>query len=162
MNRVFILLMSLCMLINLHAQEVSEKMEHADCMGYRNTVIVAGYEQKGNELFLRVKRYDESGTLVSWAERSLGKARSSEFYAPQGDTTHGLISFVLQRSNNDKQATLIRFNEQLKQVNYLEKTEITHINSFAAFDHEKLYYKNNLYMVREAKDSAASIFTDTN
>ena len=142
----------------LAQQEVSEKLIASSAIEFRHAVYVAGYSQNGHELEFKIYKYSQNLEKLNENGKSLGKLKSEDLHIPNIDTTHGYLSISLQRKNNDKTTTLIRYNESLKQIVALENAEITRINSFAAFDLEKIYYKNNLYVVRPAKDSIGKFY----
>lgn len=158
MKRGFILFFTFNLFISLHAQEVNEKLHRAQCFAFRNAIYVSGYTESDKGVVLKTIRYNGKGEKTNEITKDLGKGKPADLYPPNFDTTHGFVSLILQKTNNEKTALLLRYSEFLTLRSSDEKAEITRINSFAAFDNEKLYYKNQLYVVREAKDSAGRFY----
>ncbi len=154
----FILFFTLSLFINLHSQDVSGKLHHAQCIIFRNNIYVAGYEESDKGLSLKITLFNNKLEKLTEVLKPLGKHKATDFYTPNFDTTHGYLTLVIQKTNNEKTATVVRYNENLKLIYSADNAEITRINSFAAFDNEKLYYKNQLYVIREAKDSAGRFY----
>jgi len=158
MKRGFILFFTFNLFISLQAQEVNEKLHRAQCIAFRNAIYVSGYGENDNGPILKIVRYTSKGEKTNEITKELGKGKPADLYPPNFDTTHGYLSLTLQKTNNEKTALLLRYSEFLKLLSSNEKAEITRINSFAAFDNEKIYYKDQLYVVREAKDSAGRFY----
>lgn len=158
MRHAFILFFTCLLFINSIAQELAGKLQHGQCIFFRNNIYVSGYAEGEKGLELKIEYYNAKLEKVREVSRPLGKNKAGDYYPPNYDTTHGFLSLVVQKANNEKTALLLRYNENLKLISFAENAEITRINSFAAFDNEKLYYKKQLYVVREAKDSAGRFY----
>ncbi|HXB41967.1 MAG TPA: hypothetical protein VNZ49_15605 [Bacteroidia bacterium] len=158
MKPCFILFFTFSLFINIRAQEVSGKLYKAQCISFRNNIYVAGYEESDKVLVLKITAYNKKLEKINEVIKVIGKYKAVDFYAPEFDTTHSYLSLVVQKANNEKTAILVRYNENFKIISGSDNAEITRINSFAAFDNEKLYYKNQLYIIREAKDSAGRFY----
>jgi hypothetical protein len=158
MNSRFILLFTFNLFINLSAQEITGPLQKSQCIYFRNSIYVSGYEESAKGLEFKVISYSDKLEKQKEVVKDLGKRKASDFYPPSFDTAHGFLSLVVQRTSNEKTALLLRYTENLKLINSTENAEITRINSFAAFDNEKLYYKKQLYVIREAKDSAGRFY----
>lgn len=158
MPRHFILFFTLSLFIKLHSQELTGTLQRAQCIVFKNNIFVSGYEENNGSLDLKIEAYNDKLERVNQYSQSLGKAMAVDYYPPNIDTTHGQLSLVIQKVDNEKTALLLRCSESLKLLSSEEKTEITRINSFAAFDSEKLYFGNQLYVVREAKDTAGRFY----
>ncbi len=137
---------------------MTEKLTESSCIQFRNNIYVSGYEQSGQELHFKLRKYNTKLEKSGEVSKILGKHKAEDFHAPIFDTTHGFLSLTVQKKNNDKTAVLFRYNENLKPIAFIENAEITRINSFAAFDLEKIYYKNHLFVIRPAKDSAGKFY----
>jgi hypothetical protein len=140
------------------AQEINGSLHKSTCVNFRNCIYVAGYEEAGSGLTLKIQKYTVGLEKVTEKSEALGKYKPEGLYTPSIDTTHGYLNITVQETNNEKTASLIRYTENLELVADVEKAEITRINSFAAFDAEKLYYKDCLYVAREAKDSVGRFY----
>src|SRR4051812_17589339 len=115
MRQAFILVFNLLMLTSLPAQQdISEKLYESTCIQFRGSTYVSGYEQNGNELLFKLKKYSPQLEKNGESSKSLGNHKYEEYHKPVFDTTHGFLSVILQEKNNDKTATLVRFNENLK------------------------------------------------
>jgi len=159
MKSCFILVFNLLLLTSLLAQqEVLEKLDEPTCIQFKNNIYVSGYEQSGQELQFKLRKYNTKLEKTGEESKVLGKHKSEDFHAPVFDTTHGFLNLTVQKKNNDKTATLFRYNENLKPLAFIENAEITRINSFAAFDLEKIYYKNRLFVIRPSKDSVGKFY----
>jgi hypothetical protein len=138
---------------------VAGKLQHAAAIFFRGNMYVGGYEETQKGLEFKLGEYDADLQLVKEVSRHLGKQKFNEFYPPHFDTTHGYLGVEIQRADlNEKRATLLRYNQDLKIVTSADNIEIVRINSFAAFNEEKIYYRNQLYLVREAKDSVGRFY----
>lgn len=158
MLRRFILFFTYLLFIKMQAQELTGSLQRAQCITFRNNIYVSAYEESGGGLDLKIEAYNDKLERVNQFVRPIGKEKAAGYYPPNLDTTHGQLGVVVQKANNEKTALVLRFNEKLKLLSSEEKAEITRINSFAAFDSEKLYYKNQMYVVREAKDTAGRFY----
>lgn len=158
MRAIFILVFTLTLFISLDAQELSGKLQKAQCIWFRGSIYATGYKDGEKGLELVVEMYNEKLEKIKETTKPLGKYKIGDYYPPNFDTTHGQLSLTAQKTNNEKTAVLLRFNENLKPLAASDNAEITRINSFAAFDSEKIYYKNQLYVVREAKDTAGRFY----
>jgi len=158
MRQAFILFFTFCLFIKGGAQEINGKLQRAQCIVFRNNIFVSGYEEGEKGLELKICAYNDKLEKINEVTKPLGKHKAAEYYPPNYDTTHGMLSVVAQKANNEKTALLLRYNANLKPMASADNAEITRINSFAVFDNEKLYYKNHLYLVREAKDSAGRFY----
>lgn len=143
----------------MRGQELTGKLQHAEVIQFRGNIYISGYEEKTKGLEFRLERYDRDLQKTREVTKSLAKYKIGDLYAPHYDTTHGYLGVEIQRADqNEKRATLLRYDADLRVVASAEGIEIVRINSFAAFNDEKIYYKNQLYMVREAKDSAGRFY----
>lgn len=158
MRPAFILFFTCFLFINAWAQDLDGKLQSAQCIVFRNCIYVSGYEEGDKGIQLKTTRYTFKLEKQNEVTKVLGKGKLTDLYPPNYDTTHGFLSVVAQKTNNDKTASLIRYNENLGTASQADNAEITRINSFAAFDNEKLYYRKQLYIVREAKDSAGRFY----
>lgn len=159
MRACFILVFNLLVLTSLTAQkEVSVKLGESSCLRFRNSLYTGGYEQNANELLCKLQKANFSLENEGEAIINLGKHKADDFHAPVFDTTHGYLNITVQQKNNEKTALLLRYDENLKMIAKIENAEITRINSFVAFDQEKLFYKDKLYVVRPAKDTLGRFY----
>lgn len=158
MRARLILFFTLLLFIKPQAQELSGKLQRAQCLVFRNNIYVSGYEESAGDAELKIAVYNDRLESVKILTKPLGKGKPADYYPPAFDTTHGQLSLVIQKANNEKTALVLRFNEFLKPLSSADDAEIARINSFAAFDNEKLYFKNQLYVAREAKDSAGRFY----
>jgi hypothetical protein len=158
MRSRFLLFFACLLFIKTQAQELAGKLQRAQCIMFRNNIYVSGYEEAPGGLELKIEAYNQQLQSVNRLSKPLGKGKASDYYPPAYDTTHGQLSLVVQKANNDKTALLLRYTENLKLIASADNADIARINSFAAFDNEKIYYKNQLYVVREAKDSAGRFY----
>jgi hypothetical protein len=158
MRTCFILLFTSFLFISLNGQEVTGNLHKAQCISFKSEIYVSGYEESDKGLSLKIISFNDKLEKQKEVVKDLGKHKGVDFYPPAFDTTHGYLSLVIQRTSNEKTALLLRYDANLTLVSSAENAEIARINSFAAFDNEKLYYKDQLYVVREAKDSAGKFY----
>jgi hypothetical protein len=158
MKACFILLFTSLLFINLNGQDVTGNLHKSQCIFFRNAIYVSGYEESDKGLELKITSFNDKLKKQKEVVKDLGKHKAIDFYPPAFDTTHGYLSLVVQRTGNEKTVLLLRYDANFTLVSSAENTEITRINSFAAFDNEKLFYKNQLYIVREAKDSIGKFY----
>lgn len=158
MRSCFVLVVMFGLLINAAGQEINGSLYKSTCVVFRNCIYVAGYEEAHDGMVLKIVKYTATLEKAEEKDRKFEKCKPGSLYAPLIDTTHGFLNITIQETNNEKTAALIRYTENLELVADVGKAEITRINSFAAFDAEKLYYKDHLFVVREAKDSAGRFY----
>ncbi len=147
--------------IHTKALNVKEDIGAANCLYYRESIYLYGFEQKKEGLALKIVRYSTMLQKQQEASIILGNEDMSRFHPITVDTVHHYLSFVVQRIDNDKTARLIRFTKELHTVASIKDAEVSRIN-FAAFDEEKLYGSHDLLLIRpgsqSSKDSAHFFF----
>lgn len=89
---------------------------------------------------------------------SLKKHKPSDLLEITTDTLHDVINFYFQFIDKNNEFMLLRLNDSLKTICYVEKTEANKMNAFAAFDDEKYYTKNHLYVIKSNVDSTEKQF----
>jgi hypothetical protein len=84
---------------------------------------------------------------------ALDKTKASDHLWVDCDTLHGDLNFYLQKK--DKQsATLLRFDQKFKLINEFKNVDVTKLDPFAMFDHQKFVYKKFVYAVKTAFDTS--------
>ncbi len=137
---------------------ISGDLSTADCITFSGNFYVFGFEQREHELRLKVTSFNKQLNKVAEAVTTIGKGKFTEYYAPTVDTLHNILSFIVHRMDNEQTAHIIRFTKGLKQISFIRDAEINRIH-FAAFDLEKLYAQNELFLIRPAsKDSGHNFF----
>lgn len=114
-----------------------------------------GYEQTKNELKFRCFSYTTQLELKDSADFSLGKHTPADFVEISTDTLHNVLNFYFQLANQKNMVTLLRLNDTLSKICSAENYDANHINSLSAFDDEKYYYSNNLYLIKNVKTDTA-------
>ncbi|MFL5752958.1 MAG: hypothetical protein ACJ76F_06090 [Bacteroidia bacterium] len=158
MNRFFY---SLLFLVGstAFAQEVKEDLVNAAMTRFSGNVYVYGYKSEGKDLYFKVSRFSEELQRIKDTSILLGAAEPKDFHPIGLDTMHAFLSFNFQRVDNDKFLKVIRLNKNLKKIAVIPEAEVTRVNTFAAFDDEKLFVNNDLYIIRtSSKDSSYKLY----
>ncbi len=125
---------------------------------FHNSIYVYGYEQGNHALLFKCFRYNKTLQQKDSAEYNLGKHSPSDYLEITTDTLHDVLNFYFQLADQKNKVSLVRLNDSLKTIATAENYDANHINSLAAFDDEKYYYKQDLYTIRTNQDSAGKQF----
>lgn len=123
-------------------------LERGNCVLFKGNVHAYGFK---NNLFM-IYKLRPNLQLLDSISYDLGKNKSSDFLSLDTDTLYETLNFYLQKK--DKQnATLLRVDNKFKLVNEFKNVDITKLDPFANFDHQKFVYKKCVYAVKTAFDS---------
>lgn len=123
-------------------------LERGNCILFKGYVHAYGFK---NNLFM-VYKLKPNLQLLDSITYDLGKNKSIDFLSVDTDTLYENLNFYLQKK--DKQnATLLRIDHKFKVLNEFKNVDITKLDPFATFDHQKFVYKKCVYAVKTAFDS---------
>lgn len=151
-HTLFILLFILSL---AKGQVVKRNLLSANSIFYKQRVYVYGYEETKSELKFRCFSYTTKLELKDSTDFSLGKHTPADFVEISADTLHHVLNFYFQLANQKNVVTLLRLNDTLAKICSTENYDANHINSLSAFDDEKYYYSNNLYLIKNVKTDTA-------
>ena len=143
---------------SIKALDVKEEIKNAACIYFSGNIYLYGFEQKSNELYLKVACYSTELQKINETSLLLEHTKFDKFHPIAVDTIHDYLNFTVQRIDNDKTAKVIRLSKKLETIAVIKDAEISRINSFAAFEDEKLYTKNNLFIIHPASKDSANMF----
>jgi hypothetical protein len=155
-GQILILVIGFTSLIN--GQTIKRNLLSANILSFHNSLFVFGYEQSQANLKFKCFSYSTRLIAKDSIEFNLGKHTPSDYLEINADTMHDVLNFYFQLANQKNVVSLLRVNDSLKQIATAENYDANHINSLAVFDDEKLDYKQDLYVIRTAIDSADKQF----
>lgn len=155
-NQILIVLVGFTSLVN--GQTIKRHLLSANVLNFRNSLYVYGYEQSNANLKFKCFSYTTLLQTKDSIEYNLGKHTPSDYLEISADTMHNVLNFYFQLANQKNVVSLLRVNDSLKQIATAENYDANHINSLTVFDDEKLAYKQDLYVIRTAIDSADKQF----
>lgn len=133
----------------MFAQQQNFSLEKGNCIAFKQHVYAFGF--KSNSFMVYKLRHNLQ--LVDSFYYSMDKTKAADFLSVECDTSHQTMNFYLQKK--DKQnVTLIRFDQKFKLINEFKNIEVTKLDPFATFDHQKFVYKNFVYAVKTAMDTS--------
>jgi hypothetical protein len=139
----FFCLAALC----LHAQK-DLALEKGKCAPFRGYIHAYGFK---NTTFVIYKLKSNLQVLDSLSY-DLGRNKAADYLSVDTDTLHGTLNFYLQKK--DKQnVTLLRIDRHFKLAGEFKNVDVTKLDPFALFDHQKFSYKRYVYAVKTAFDS---------
>ncbi len=155
-GQILTLILGFISLVN--GQTIKRNLLSANVLCFHNSLYVYGYEQ--SQAILKFKCFSYSNKLQAKdsIEYNLGKHTPSDYLEISADTMHDVLNFYFQLANQKNVVSLLRVNDSLKAIATSENYDANHINSLAVFDDEKLTYKQDLYIIRTATDSANKQF----
>lgn len=131
----------------IHAQK-DLSLERGNCILYKGHVFAYGFK---NTSFV-IYKLRSTLQIVDSTSYDLGKNKAIDYLGVETDTLHETLNFYLQKK--DKQnITLLRFDNKFKLANEFKTTDVTKLDPFALFDHQKFVHKKNVYAVKTAFDS---------
>jgi hypothetical protein len=155
-NKILIVLVGFTSLVN--GQTIKRNLLSANVLNFHNALYVYGYEQSNANLKFKCFSYSIKLQVKDSLELNLGKHTPSDYLEISADTMHDVLNFYFQLANQKNVVSLLRVNDSLKVIATTENYDANHINSIAVFDDEKLAYKQDLYVIRTATDSADKQF----
>ncbi len=155
---LFFSLLFLLLSSGLKAIDAKEEMSRASCICFSGNIYVYGFEQKGSELYLKVTCFSGELQKINETKVLLENNKADKFHPIAADTLHDYLNFTVQRIDNDKTAKVIRLSNTLVTIAVINEAPISRINSFAAFDDEKLYTKSDLFVIRPGLKDSANMF----
>lgn len=155
-GQILILILGFVSLVN--GQTIKRNLLSANVLNFHNALYVYGYEQSNANLKFKCFSYSIKLQARDSVELNLGKHTPSDYLEISADTMHDVLNFYFQLANQKNVVSLLRVNDSLKVIATTENYDANHINSLAVFDDEKLAYKQDLYVIRTATDSADKQF----
>ena len=155
-NQILIVLVGFTSLVN--GQAIKRSLLSANVVSFHNSLYVYGYEQSQANLKFKCFSFSTKLQAKDSIEYNLGKHTPSDYLEISADTMHDVLNFYFQLANQKNVVSLLRVNDSLKQITTAENYDANHINSLAVFDDEKFAYKQDLYVIRTATDSADKQF----
>ncbi len=132
----------------LFAQQQNFSLEKGSCVVFKQHVYAFGF--KSNSFVIYKLRSNLQ--LIDSIYYGLDKTKTADYLSIDCDTMHETLNFHLQKK--DKQnVTLLRFDQKFKLVNEFKNIEVTKLDPFATFDHQKFVYKKFVYAVKTAIDT---------
>lgn len=129
-------------------QSIKRNLLSSNFFSFKQNAYVYGYEQNKDNLQFRCFSYNHNLTLKDSINFNLGKRTPADFLDISVDTLHDVINFYFQLANQKNMVSLLRLNDTLGKICSAENYDANHINSLSAFDDEKYYYANSLYIIR--------------
>ncbi len=131
------------------AQQQNFSLEKGNCIAFKQQVFAYGF--KSNSFVIYKLRSNLQ--LIDSIYFGLDKTKTADYLNVDCDTLHETLNFHLQKK--DKQnVTLLRFDQKLKLINEYKNIEVTKLDPFATFDHQKFVYKKYVYAVKTALDTS--------
>lgn len=150
-----IIFLFLCVTSLTKAQSFKRNLLSPNSISYKQTIYVYGYEMEKSNLKFRCFALTNNLELKDSTEFNLGKHTPADFVEISADTLHNVLNFYFQQANQKNVVTLLRLNDTLSKVCSTENYDANHINSLSAFDDEKYYYSNNLYLIKNINTDTA-------
>jgi hypothetical protein len=133
----------------LFAQQQNFSLEKGSCAVYKQHVYAYGFK---NNSFV-IYKLKPNLQVVDSLYYNLDKSKAIDHLGVECDTLHETLNFRLQKK--DKQnVTLLRLDATFKLINEFKNTEVTKLDPFATFDHQKFAYKKFVYAVKTAIDTS--------
>ena len=157
-KKLIIIIVILTCVFSLKSQEIKRQLLNANILQFHHNLYVYGYQQNNTELKFKCYSYSHKLQVKDSAEYNLGKHTPSDYLQISVDTLHDFLNFYFQLANQKNMVSLFRTNDSLKTIATTDNYDANHINSLSVFDDEKLAYKQDLYIIRTATDSADKQF----
>lgn len=157
-RKLTIIIIILTYSLGLKSQGVKRQLLNVSILQFHNSLYVYGFEQSNTNLKFKCFSYSIKLQAKDSVEFNLGKHTPSDYLEISTDTMHDVLNFYFQLANQKNMVSLLRVNDSLKKIATAENYDANHINSLAVFDDEKLAYKQDLYVIRTAIDSADKQF----
>lgn len=142
----------------LTSQTIKRQLSNANALQFQHNLYVYGFQQSNATLKFKCYSYSQKLQAKDSIEFNLGKHTPSDYLEISADTMHDVLNFYFQLANQKNAVSLLRVNDSLKVIATTENYDANHINSLAVFDDEKFAYKQDLYVIRTAVDSADKQF----
>jgi len=130
----------------------------AKSLFFHHQTVVYGYEERANQLWFKCYSFNNQLTLNDSLEISLGKHHAVDFLETWSDTLHDVINFYFQLSNQKNTVKLLRLNDNLEQMAFVENYDANHINSLMTFSNEKYLYEQDMYLIKTTTDTSGKQF----
>jgi hypothetical protein len=131
------------------SQQQNFSLEKGSCVLFKEHVYAYGFKNNSFVLY----KLKPNLQLVDSMYYSLDKTKAADYLSLECDTLHETLNFRLQKK--DKQnVTLLRFDHQFKLVSEFKNVEVTKLDPFATFDHQKFAYRKFVYAVKTAIDTS--------
>ena len=153
-----ILIMIFIMPKSINSQIVTKSLQNPNSFYFKKHVYVFGYQQKVNHLYFKCFRFSNSLQLKDSTSADLGNYKTDQFLEITTDTLHNVINFYFQLANQKNLATLLRLNDTLETICFIKNFDANHINSFIAFDEDKIVYNQDLYLNNVVTDTLGKQF----
>jgi len=140
----------LCFLANvIIAQQQNFQLEKGNCIIFKQHVYAFGFKSNSFVIY----KLKSNLQLIDSIYYNLDRTKTANYLSVDCDTLHETLNFHLQKK--DKQnLTLLRFDQKFKLVNEFKNAEVTKLDPFATFDHQKFVYKKIVYAVKTAMDTS--------
>lgn len=142
----------------MKSQTVKRQLLNAQILQFRHSLYVYGYQQNNTSLKFKCYSYSQKLQALDSTEYNLGKHTPSDYLEISVDTLHDFLNFYFQLANQKNMVSLFRTDNSLKTIATTDNYDANHINSLSVFDDEKFAYKQDLYVIRTATDSADKQF----
>ena len=133
----------------MFAQQQNFSLEKGNCIAFKQHLFAFGFKSNSFVIY----KFKPNLQLIDSFYYGLDKTKATDFLSVECDTLHETMNFYLQKK--DKQnLTLIRFDQKFKLINEFKNIEVTKLDPFATFDHQKFVCKNFVYAVKTAMDTS--------
>jgi len=144
--------------MTIKSQTVKRQLFNANILQFHHNLYVYGYQQNNTSLNFKCYSYSQKLQTLDSTEYNLGKHTPSDYLEISADTLHDFLNFYFQLANQKNRVSLFRTDDSLKTIATADNYDANHINSLSVFDDEKFAYKQDLYVIRTATDSADKQF----
>lgn len=156
LKSIYISVVSFALIHSITAQTYKRNLLSANSFTKGQDLYIYGYEQQKNNLKFRCFSFNKKLVQKDSIDFDLGNHTPADFVDISSDTLHGVVNFYFQEANQKNLVTLLRLNDTLGKICSTENYDANHINSLSAFDDEKYYYTNSLYIIKEVKTDTSS------
>lgn len=140
------------------SQTISKPLLNGNSFYFKSHIYVYGYEQSPKSLSFKCFRFNSKLQVTDSNEVILPNTKLNQLLDVNTDTLHNVINFYFQLANQKNVASLYRLNDTLEKICFIQNFDANHINSLSAFDDEKYYNNDDLYLVRTNSDSTGTQF----
>ncbi len=138
------------------AQTRQFNIEKGNLQAFRGKTYVYGLLNKDKKSVLCVYQLSHDLKLTDsiWLPQRIP---AESYLQPSSDTLHGYLNIYLQQPEK-KLVSVSRFDGEFKLKTVVNDIDIARLNSISDFENEIFYYKNEVYTIKNHKDSTGIQF----
>lgn len=154
----FFIFLFISQFLDTKAQSVLVSQLSPSAISFRNSMYIFGISRNQvGSAFCAMQLSSTLDTLNTY-QIDLGKATPESFLPTQIDTTHGLLKVVLITVSQKSNAEVFLFKENLQLIAHSKNIDQSRMQAISIFEKEKLFFREHLYLSKEAKDSAGKFY----